>query len=346
MKILFFVFLFLFYSRAQGQDLRNSEWIQVKSERKDGSRIVSYQPNETSITKYLFKERTVMISINNQFVNEVNYNLIGNVLSIGEFVKYKIDSVNSELLVLTTVAKKELPDDKINRYYFVNNHFLFNYLNKEKKIFFGIDSLIEYNSFFSPTYYADFNKLFNTVFNSHSENKSISGRFIINFKGEIKNIEFDLNSHLSKEDAEKIKGVINSTSGNWSLPESPNSLNFQIYFVLSFSFIQSFSGVCFILVQIDSDETKIKSITFSELSQADAYFNRAMTFLKHKKYDKAILQFNKCIEIDEIYLDAYYNLAICYYQLNLKDKACETWLKLKNFGQKRAENLYNQNCQN
>ncbi len=55
-------------------------------------------------------------------------------------------------------------------------------------------------------------------------------------------------------------------------------------------------------------------------------------------------QFIKCIEIDSLYLDAYYNLAFCYENLGNKNLACETWKKLKNMGQKQGEYLYEENC--
>ena len=56
-------------------------------------------------------------------------------------------------------------------------------------------------------------------------------------------------------------------------------------------------------------------------------FYKGTIFLK-KKLDKAIEEFNECLECDSVLLDAYYNLASCYVKLKNKAQACETLQKL------------------
>jgi hypothetical protein len=43
MRILIFLFLFLIYRSSYGQELKNTEWIKIKAQRKDGSKIIDHQ---------------------------------------------------------------------------------------------------------------------------------------------------------------------------------------------------------------------------------------------------------------------------------------------------------------
>ena len=84
--------------------------------------------------------------------------------------------------------------------------------------------------------------------------------------------------------------------------------------------------------------------TQKEISDAENYYNKGVELIQNEKFETASKQFVKCIEIDSIYIDAYYNLAFCYQKLGNKNMACETWSKLKEMGQKQGEYLYEENC--
>jgi tetratricopeptide (TPR) repeat protein len=344
MKIIILPILLFFFQHLLAQDLRNTEWTQVKVERKDGSKILDHLGTEKSITKYYFREKTVLLSIDNLFANELPYSLNNKILSIGEFSKYNIDTIDSEILVLTQISKKDLTDDKVNRFIFINRHSIFEYLKENEKIEIIGDSLIEYSNQFSPTYYGKIDELFMNEFGAHNENKCIYGIYILDSKGKIESFEFEENNKFSKKELAKFIEIMKATNGLWILPQTIKPYHYKINFGIGFTSIQPLSGVrSFYTTKVLTPEF-IKSISLSELREADNNFNKGNDFIQDKKYDKASKEFSKCIKIDSIYLDAYYNLAFCYQKLGNKDLACETWNKLKLMGQKHGEFLYEENC--
>jgi tetratricopeptide (TPR) repeat protein len=82
-----------------------------------------------------------------------------------------------------------------------------------------------------------------------------------------------------------------------------------------------------------------------EKGRADNYFNQGMDFFDQGKFEKASAEFGKCLEVDSLYLDAYYDKAYSDLKLGNKGSACGIWRKLSDMDQKPAEELYLRNCQ-
>ena len=110
--------------------------------RENGSKLIDHAGTAQSVIKYFFKEKTVLIASDNVFADELPYSVKNFILNIGNFTTYKIDIVDSEILVVTQFLKKELTDDKINRYIFLNRHSIFEYLKETGEIKIIGDSLI------------------------------------------------------------------------------------------------------------------------------------------------------------------------------------------------------------
>lgn len=339
--LIFFVFCF---QHALAQNLKDTEWSQVKVERKDGSRIIDHQRIELSKTKYAFKETTVSIIVNNVYLSELPYTINNNTLLIGEFIKYHIDKLDQENLVLTEIPNREKLDDKINRFTFLNKSNLFDNLKENGKIKIIGDSLILCDNQFSPNFNGNFTNLLTQEFKSHTENKAIYGFIILNYIGVQENIQFEENKSFSPNEIQKIKQIIQTTKEHWILPKTPAGYKFKIPFRIAFSYIKPMSGVHFDYATSEDNQDINKSITHKEIVEADKYFNRGNELIQKENYDKAISQFKSCIEIDSKYTDAYYNLASCYQKLGNNNMACETWLKLKNMGQKQGQLLFDENC--
>lgn len=61
----------------------------------------------------------------------------------------------------------------------------------------------------------------------------------------------------------------------------------------------------------------------------DALYNAAYIYFKYlKDYDKAITYFEKTLKIFSLHLDARFNLGLCYYLKDNKEKAIEIWEQL------------------
>ncbi|ELV05728.1 tetratricopeptide repeat protein, partial [Brachyspira hampsonii] len=63
------------------------------------------------------------------------------------------------------------------------------------------------------------------------------------------------------------------------------------------------------------------------ISEENKYFYSALNNIQNKKYDEAIDDLIKIIEIDPHNLDAYHNLARVYYDMENYDKAIDTYNK-------------------
>lgn len=343
MKIIYAAFLFLSYSNLKGQLLGNTEWTQVKAERKDGSRILDNLKGGELSTKYYFKEQIVFFIQKNLFTQELKYSVKDKILTIGEFAQYNIDTVDHELLVLTQIPKNKTTDDKINRFYFINRKSIFEYLKENDQLKIIGDSIIEYNSLLAPTYYGNLDELFSKEFESIKDNRSLTGMFIINSKGGIGNILCNDNK-FSKKEVESIKKVLNYTDNKWIMPSTVKPFSYKMNFEFKIFNYQDFSGTGFSFIAEGVKQESGKNLTMKQVAEADNYFNRGNELIRSENYEKAIKQYLKCLEIDTFYIDAYYNLAFCYQTSGKTNLACETWDKLKIMGQKQGEYLFNQNC--
>ena len=340
------LFLFLFYSGLiNGQDLRNTEWVKISAERKDGSKIIERSGKDNAIIKYFFKEDTVLTSINdNEFSAKQKYSVHNGILSIGDLIKYNIDTINDIVLVITEIPKYELPYDRISRYTFIKSKFLFEYLKQAKQLNIIGDTLIQCDNQFSPTYVkGDIGKLFLGQFQP-TTNRVLTGYFIISDNGNIKSVKIDPKNNFSKKEIEKFIRILNSTSGSWILPATTKPLQFKIDFGCEFTYYKPLSFISFSFHKKDHTQYAPPVLTQKEKAQADTYFNKGMKLFDSEKFEKASIEFAKCLEIDSLFLDAYYNKAWSDAKLGNTKLACESWLKLKEMGQKQGEKLYLDNC--
>lgn len=129
---------------------------------------------------------------------------------------------------------------------------------------------------------------------------------------------------------------------------TPKPLQFKINFVFNLIYTPRAggfrgNGVTELLFHTKVKNYK-KTLTNEEISEANYHFNNGLRVFKKNKFDKAVIEFAKCIEIDPTNTDAYYNLADSYQKLRDTKSACGTWKTLKDMGQKGGEKLYEQNC--
>ena len=66
--------------------------------------------------------------------------------------------------------------------------------------------------------------------------------------------------------------------------------------------------------------------------------------MREKKYEQAINDYRKAIDLKPGYAEAYYNLAICEYNLGRKSDACRDLQKAANLGMQLANDMFNQLC--
>ena len=86
----------------------------------------------------------------------------------------------------------------------------------------------------------------------------------------------------------------------------------------------------------EAEETLTKAIQYNK-NNFEAYYYRGCAKVNAKKYQEAISDFEKAVEIKPDYADAYFNLGRTYYLINDDDKACENYKLAAKYGRPNLE---------
>jgi len=86
----------------------------------------------------------------------------------------------------------------------------------------------------------------------------------------------------------------------------------------------------------EAEETLTKAIKYDK-HNFEAYYYRGCAKVNAKKYNEAITDFEKAVELKPDYADAYFNLGRTYYLLNKEDKACENYKLADKYGRPNLE---------
>ena len=87
-----------------------------------------------------------------------------------------------------------------------------------------------------------------------------------------------------------------------------------------------------------AEETLTKAIKYDK-SNFEAYYYRGCARVNAMKYDEAIDDFEKAIELKPDYADAYFNLGRTYYMMHDEDKACEYYKLAEKYGRPNLEDF-------
>jgi hypothetical protein len=117
MKIRIIILSFLSSIHSNGQKLANTEWIKIAAASRDGSKIIDYTKPENSPTKYFFDQESVSIAVNEQYSTHQKYSVKDSVLLIGDYLKYKIDSISDPVIIISDIPRKDLTDGQVVYYY-------------------------------------------------------------------------------------------------------------------------------------------------------------------------------------------------------------------------------------
>ena len=85
-----------------------------------------------------------------------------------------------------------------------------------------------------------------------------------------------------------------------------------------------------------AEETLTKAIKYDK-NNFEAYYYRGCAKVNERKYQEAIADFEKAVELKPDYADAYFNLGRTYYLLNDEDKACENYKLAAKYGRPNLE---------
>jgi tetratricopeptide (TPR) repeat protein len=85
-----------------------------------------------------------------------------------------------------------------------------------------------------------------------------------------------------------------------------------------------------------AEETLTEAIKYDK-SNFEAYYYRGCARVNAMKYEEAIADFEKAVELKPDYADAYFNLGKTYFIMNNEDKACEYYKLADKYGRPNLE---------
>lgn len=87
-----------------------------------------------------------------------------------------------------------------------------------------------------------------------------------------------------------------------------------------------------------AEETLTEAIKYDK-NNFEAYYYRGCARVNALKYNEAIADFEKAVELKPDYADAYFNLGRTYYMKHDEDKACEYYKLAEQYGRPNLEDF-------
>ena len=86
----------------------------------------------------------------------------------------------------------------------------------------------------------------------------------------------------------------------------------------------------------EAEETLTEAIKYDK-GNFEAYYYRGCARINSRKYNEAIADLEKAVELKPDYADAYFNLGRTYYMMHEEDKACENYKLAARYGRPNLE---------
>lgn len=321
----------------------DGSWYKISAYRVDGSRIIDHSGLGDSFIKLDFEGEFVHTTNSIDIESYSEYTLDQGLLSIGDARLYKIESLNSELLVLLDYSEIESATDKLNRYQFVRLPNYVKHLKSNELLTFTNDSTILSNKYIFP-FCPNLGKTLNSQLGSDRESGYYMGSILINSKGDVAEVKINDRESLSDEFDMKFIEAMKATSSKWILPESFESCNFIVPFVVKLFNHDFGSIVSFIYFTQDPTPFKDAEQVSEKKDLANRHYLKGNSAYNRKKYEKAINLYTLAIQNDSLLIDARYNRAATYFQIQDLENACSDWGYLEDHEQKGGTDYYNTYC--
>ena len=348
-KLFSLVFLFLVINTGNVifcQDLNNTKWYRFHMERLDGSRIIERSSQYNPYLLYDFHKSTVNVV---SFVQNGNfdYSIKDDILKIERLGTFKIKSLTDSMLIIEEIPVSEYSLDKTNRIYLYDESHYYNYLIKNRLVKNENNDTLVFNNLLRPFYKGytikELGRHIASKLNYKIENAHLTGEIILMNNGKISEVNIYDESIASPGFMEKFKNALWATSGNWDIPKIENYNFFKIKFNVRFE--DSGNKIEFHYLLSNPEFVDVyPNLSIKRKKEAAENYNKGVEYLQIGDMKNSIEYLSKCVALDNIYIDAFYNRAIAYYKLNKIENACSDWKYLNSLGQKEGEKLYKQYC--
>jgi hypothetical protein len=338
---------FINVSAQFNQNLILGEWTKVKTEMLDGSRDVDETYNMEIHRNFKITADQLCVGYEDIFKSYhcYNYTLVYNNLYIIENVGYEIDKVSNDSLVLIDRLSKGITDDKVKVLTFIRTNKLKSYYQSLHKN----DSIVVASKYFTPEARDAIHYHFYR-FNRSSSKKRPSFFLIgyIEVFPKLKKVNFKIKNE--KESAvfenyfkDELK-KINTSFKYWNLSGFENFSEIRIPLIINFDNSGNYERIYYFFFKERVSE--IEFFRYEDRMESQELFKQGLFDYSTRKYDAAIEKFKKSYLKNKANVDAIYNLAGIYMELNDAENACKMLKILVNLGQNPGIKLYNENCVN
>ncbi|HEY4197829.1 MAG TPA: tetratricopeptide repeat protein [Mucilaginibacter sp.] len=346
MKFLF-VFIFLpLFSFAQSNDVLQGLWVKAKAEKKDGSRIVDHYDCGMNFIRYNFTNGGFANVSSDVFFEgfKVPYKLKGDTLVVGGTV-YNMIGLTKDTLKLSLFAVGA-EDKDVPEYDFVK---IPEYKVAAKATFDpGLkDSVYQATNEFFPRCKDDLGVLMNSI-TTRFDKGTLKASFIIDKKGHLKEFTVLQMDSISKGFAKTIGNAFGNL--DW-IPARKNDISVntvvQVTIKSDYKSYNTGRGMNFLRVVYDFlPKSPYPALDKDEEEAERQFFKSALAQVNSGNNEKAIELLNKCIEIDNLDLNAYYLRAMINGNLGKSKDACKDWTTLAGMGQVTAVKNLAKFCKN
>ncbi len=271
---------------------------------KDGSRVIDRVGARAGYLIYAFgKDGDVFFGSNPVFgQGHFTYQIKDSIIQIAHG-SYQVVKLTRDSLVLQDNTP-DLPDNKITRYYFAK---LETHHSDEKPVYNEDlkDSVYNTTQFTFPQSVGALNHIEDEL-QDFSGTGKIKLSLVIDKNGKMTDLKVLKNDSLSKRLEKKVIDEFELQRVFWH-PGYVNGkpVNVGIEITVEFKRYDRGTSVWFI-IPFAPIGSLYKSLPMEETIKGDEAFNRGIGFAKKHEYDKALAEFNKCLTIDDLNLDAYY----------------------------------------
>jgi len=342
MKYLILLLLAPMISFGQSRDaMLQGTWIKTKAEMKDGSRIVDHNGCGMDFVKYSFTPDGFANMSNEVLFDgfKIKYQLLGDSLVAGGTV-YNIIAMSKDTMKLSFFAPG-VEDGQLPVYSFVkvpggNPHATATFDAALK------DSVYQANNVLFPLSKGTFSNLM-AVMPGKYDKGTIKASFVVDKKGRVKNFTIIQLDSVSKSFAKEVGNAFGDLA--W-IPAQKNNLPINSIIQLTIKTgYKTYSGNNYgmnsLAIAYDFlPKAPYPPLDPDEAATAQQYFKTAISQLNAGNNDKAVELLGKCIEVDNINLNAYTLRAMINARTGKTKEACKDWTALAGLGQvSAAKNL-------
>ncbi len=323
-------------------------WVKYRIDMKDGSLALDDNIVKKSASMLIFKKGKGGVLIFGSKAFPVQYTVRDSTLLISDIINYKIQKLTDYELVFCEINTNNKPDNELIRYHYIattessGEYFYRQFVKPFVRTLANGDTAYAFNENVYPKFkyeangflipLEDFNEIYETSYDFIERHfvfpPKKKGNFSVSFsvgkKGELKDVIVKESSDSSYNDA--LIQAVYQTKKRWQPAEYANEKVETL-----FNYVFKYD---------DSEEEKNTFDNAVFISKKD----KANLLFEKKEYLKAIKFYTECILMQDEDLEPLFKRADSYFALKINKNACLDWSYLAKKGQKKAEQLFMDNC--